>query len=77
MAKPLAVIGILTQPTPASWWRRNRHIVFLCVGLFLGYQLCGTSEAAHFPGRPDPAPSRTATETVRPLLPSDPKETPR
>ncbi len=76
MAKPPAVIGILTAPTPASWWRRNRHIVFLCVGLFLGYQLCGTSEAAHSPDRPEPKPSHTTHETVRPLLPPEPKETP-
>ncbi|MFF3343186.1 hypothetical protein [Streptomyces flavidovirens] len=76
MAKPPAVIGILTEPIRASWWKGNRHIVFLCAGLFLGYQLCGTSEAAHSPEHPKPKPTHTTTETVRPLLPPTPKETP-
>ncbi|WP_327687048.1 hypothetical protein [Streptomyces sp. NBC_00467] len=68
MAKPPRVIGVLTEPAPASWWKRNRHIVTLCVGVFLGFQLCGVSEADHTP-EPAPAPSHTGDASVQPLLP--------
>ncbi|MFE6129726.1 hypothetical protein ACFQ6Q_15875 [Streptomyces sp. NPDC056437] len=40
----------------------------MCVGVFLGFQLCGVSEATHTL-EPAPAPSHTGNATVQPLLP--------
>ncbi|MCK7622439.1 hypothetical protein MUU72_04800 [Streptomyces sp. RS10V-4] len=52
MARPTqTVFGVLTEPTPPSWWKANRHKVFGVVGLLIGYWI-GT----HFHGAPDPQP---------------------
>ncbi|QHC23236.1 hypothetical protein [Streptomyces sp. GS7] len=45
------VIGVLTEPTPPSWWKANRHKVFGIAGLLIGYWI-GT----HLHGTPDPQP---------------------
>lgn len=73
MPKPPPVEYIITRPAPASWWRRNRHIVLLCIGLFLGYQLCNTT-GANAEHRPDPGRQPRPThstpagsDTVKPL----------
>ncbi|MFI7359460.1 hypothetical protein ACIBTP_36695 [Streptomyces avidinii] len=75
MAKPPAVIGVLTEPTPPTWWKAHRHQVALIAGIFLGWQLCGVSSGAadhdqHGTTRPahstpSPTPSNTAKENHR------------
>ncbi|MFJ9412453.1 hypothetical protein [Streptomyces sp. NPDC101393] len=68
MAKPPpAVIGVLTEPAPPTWWKAHRHQVLLIVGVFLGWQLCAASHGGtaahdqHTPHRPthSTAPSPT------------------
>ncbi|NED07581.1 hypothetical protein G3I55_38790 [Streptomyces sp. SID6648] len=61
--KPPAVIGVLTEPAPPTWWRAHRHQVLLVVGIFLGWQLCGASSGAadhdqHGPTAPPTASPR-------------------
>ncbi|MFH9500588.1 hypothetical protein ACH4L9_34820 [Streptomyces globisporus] len=56
----MAVIGVLTEPTPPSWWKANRHKVFGIVGLLLGFLLCQqTSEGTHEQRPQHPRPSHT------------------
>ncbi|MGW1732153.1 hypothetical protein [Streptomyces sp. NPDC001999] len=44
MAKAPAVIGVLTEPAPPTWWKANRYKVFLVLGLIGGFYL-GTHTA--------------------------------
>ncbi|MEU5689895.1 hypothetical protein [Streptomyces venezuelae] len=67
--KPPAVIGVLTEPAPPTWWRAHRHQVLLIVGIFLGWQLCGASSGAadhdqHGPDRPAHSVTPTATPST-------------
>ncbi|MFM9369042.1 hypothetical protein [Streptomyces sp. Da 82-17] len=62
MAKGPAVIGVLTEPAPPTWWKANRHYVFLVLGLVLGYLLFGQDSDAT-PKHPAPVPARTAPAT--------------
>ncbi|MFC9431634.1 hypothetical protein [Streptomyces sp. NPDC056987] len=76
MAKPPpAVIGVLTEPAPPTWWQAHRHQVLLLAGIVLGWQLCGANSGAteheqHGPPRPDHSttpsvtPPTTAKETT-------------
>ncbi|WP_331722617.1 hypothetical protein [Streptomyces sp. NBC_00122] len=73
--KPSAVIGVLTEPAPPTWWKAHRHQVALIAGIFLGWQLCGVSTGAadHDPqgpispahSTPSATPSNTAKENHR------------
>ncbi|MEU8544745.1 hypothetical protein AB0C52_32910 [Streptomyces sp. NPDC048717] len=74
--KPPAVIGVLTEPAPPTWWKAHRHQVALIAGIFLGWQLCGASSGAanhdqHGTTRPahsvtpSATPSTTAKENHR------------
>ncbi len=36
MTKPVRVEYVLSKPSAPSWWRRNRHLVLLVVGLIVG-----------------------------------------
>ncbi|MFE0683783.1 hypothetical protein ACFW17_23605 [Streptomyces sp. NPDC058961] len=69
MAKPPKAIGLVTEMPTASWWKTNRHLVLLVLGVFLGSQLSsGSSGADPQPAKPCPthaAPSPSTT--VRPL----------
>ncbi|MFD3533364.1 hypothetical protein [Streptomyces sp. NPDC058664] len=62
----MAVIGVLTKPTPPTWWKANRHKVYGTGGLLIGY-LIGT----HLQGAPDqqpqhPRPSHTTPAPTTP-----------
>ncbi|MBB1244811.1 hypothetical protein GL263_14725 [Streptomyces durbertensis] len=70
--KPPAVIGVLTEPTPPTWWQAHRHQVALIAGIFLGWQLCGVNSGPadhdhHGPTGPahSTAPSATPTNTAK------------
>lgn len=63
MPKGPKVIGVLTEPAPASWWRTNRHKVLLAAGLLLGY-LIGTHTADAAPQQPQPRPAHTTPGTT-------------
>ncbi|MGW3746642.1 hypothetical protein ACWD62_40490 [Streptomyces sp. NPDC005146] len=72
MAKAPAVIGVLTEPAPPTWWKRNRHRIALAFGLWAGWQLCANvSGHAASPDQPRPAYTSPATpsadSTVKPL----------
>lgn len=57
--KPPRVEYVITKPNPPTWWRKNRHLVLLVVGLFVGAWLVSShdSTAASSPDRPRPAHS--------------------
>ncbi|MEU5958802.1 hypothetical protein [Streptomyces sp. NPDC047525] len=74
MAKRPAVIGVLTEPAPPTWWRAHRHQVFLILGLIGGFYI-GThssGDAATTPDKPQPTHTAPANPSVKPL----PKPTP-
>lgn len=66
--KQPAVIGVLTEPAPTSWWRAHRHQVLLVAGIFLGWQLCGanTGAADHDQHAPPPHPAHSTAPSVSP-----------
>lgn len=70
MAKAPKVIGVVTEPTPASWWKANRHKVYLAAGLLLGYLLCSHTGGDAHPQQPTPRPQHTAPATPTPGAPS-------
>ncbi|MER7496400.1 hypothetical protein ABT033_27870 [Streptomyces pharetrae] len=47
----MAVIGVLREPTPPTWWQANRHTVYGTAGLLIGYMI-----GSHFPGATDQQP---------------------
>ncbi|MGW4551724.1 hypothetical protein ACWEN4_36090 [Streptomyces violaceorubidus] len=49
----MAVIGVLREPTPPTWWQANRHKAFGVTGLVVGYML-----GSHFGGAADQQPHR-------------------
>lgn len=67
MPKPPRVEYVVTKPSPPTWWRRNRHLVLLCIGLFLGYQLCSNAAASGDHPRPEPGNRPSETASVEPL----------
>ncbi|AIS02455.1 hypothetical protein [Streptomyces glaucescens] len=44
----MAVIGVLREPSPPTWWQANRHKVYGTAGLLIGYMI-----GSHFPGATD------------------------
>ncbi|WP_331758652.1 hypothetical protein OH787_40690 (plasmid) [Streptomyces sp. NBC_01547] len=63
----MAVIGVLTEPTPPTWWKANRHKVYGIGGLLLGYLI-----ASHLQGTPaqEPQNPRPNHSTPAPTTPS-------
>ncbi|MFC8263674.1 hypothetical protein ACFUNF_40255 [Streptomyces sp. NPDC057291] len=59
MANAPAVIGVLTEPAPPTWWRANRHKVLLVLGLIGGIYL-GTHSSDAAPRTDTPRPAHTA-----------------
>ncbi|MER5973294.1 hypothetical protein ABT112_26810 [Streptomyces sp. NPDC002055] len=63
----MAVIGVLTEPTPPTWWQANRHKVYGVSGLLLGYLISshahsGPDQQPHpRPGHTTPAPTTPST----------------
>lgn len=47
----MAVIGVLREPTPPTWWQANRHKVYGTTGLLIGYMI-----GSHSPGATDQQP---------------------
>jgi hypothetical protein len=68
---PPAVIGILTEPAPPTWWKAHRHQVLLIVGVFVGWQIAGATHGApdhgqHGPTRPAHSSTPSASSTTSP-----------
>ncbi|MEU6285029.1 hypothetical protein [Streptomyces sp. NPDC047028] len=61
----MAVIGVLTEPTPPTWWRANRHKVYGVLGLLIGY-LIGTNLHGADPQPQHPRPSHTTPAPTTP-----------
>ncbi|MEU1328381.1 hypothetical protein [Streptomyces sp. NPDC005865] len=61
MSKPVRVEYVLSKPNSPSWWKRNRHLVLLVVGLLVGAWLVDghDSTAAHPPEHPRPVHSNS------------------
>ncbi|MDX2633268.1 hypothetical protein PV381_43090 [Streptomyces scabiei] len=59
MAKAPAVIGVLTEPAPPTWWKANRHKVFLVLGLIGGFYI-GTHSSDAATKTDPPRPAHTA-----------------
>ncbi|MBM7172900.1 hypothetical protein JQK87_31830 [Streptomyces sp. G44] len=59
MTRPVRVEYVLSRPNPPSWWKRNRHLVLLLLGLIVGAWLVDDrgGTAAPAPGQPRPAHS--------------------
>jgi hypothetical protein len=68
VAKDPAVIGVLTEPTPPTWWRANRHKVLLIAGALIGFWI-GTHTADADAGSPPTTPPATTSPT-RPASPA-------
>jgi hypothetical protein len=65
-SEPPTVLGVLTTPPPPSWWKANRHLVLLGLGLAAGFWLAIHTGAAATPNSctPAPAPSTTASTPI-------------
>jgi hypothetical protein len=63
LAKSPKVIGVLVEPSPPTWWKANRHWVYLAAGALLGYLVWGHPGAtpAGQPGVPTPGHSAPTT----------------
>lgn len=61
MPKPPGVEYVITKPSPPSWWKKNRHLVLLVVGLLLGAWLVSDHDSA---ATPSPDRTRPAHSTV-------------
>ncbi|MET9141999.1 hypothetical protein [Streptomyces parvulus] len=66
----MAVIGVLREPTPPTWWQANRHKVFGVCGLLIGYMI-----GSNYPGAADPHPQPPRPGHSTPV-PSTPGNTP-
>jgi hypothetical protein len=67
LPKAPAVIAVLTEPAPPSWWKAHRHQVCLILGLLVGYYLgIHTSDAAPRPAGPRPAHTAPADPSPQP-----------
>ncbi|MFG3384384.1 hypothetical protein [Streptomyces sp. NPDC047999] len=55
----MAVIGVLTEPTPPSWWQVNRHKILFVIGVVCGWLLCANLGPLNPPGDADPRPAHT------------------
>lgn len=60
MAKPLPVRYVLTDPAPPTWWKNNRHVVLLVVGLFVGGWLVDGHGDTSEPAADHPKPAHSA-----------------
>ncbi|MEU2762980.1 hypothetical protein [Streptomyces sp. NPDC007094] len=61
----MAVIGVLTGPTPPTWWKANRHKVYGVLGLLIGY-LIGTNLHGADLQPQHPRPSHTTPAPTTP-----------
>ncbi len=51
MPKPSPVEFVIAKPTPPGWWKQNRHIVMLVVGLLVGSWLVSGHDSTATPSR--------------------------
>ncbi|MFI7406592.1 hypothetical protein ACIBW9_40040 [Streptomyces sp. NPDC049541] len=69
MAKAPTVIGVLTEPTPPTWWQANRHKVLaiagLLIGLYLGTHQDGTHQTTQVPHPGHTRPAQSTSDTSR------------
>ncbi|UFQ18895.1 MULTISPECIES: hypothetical protein [Streptomyces] len=66
MTKPVRVEYVLSKPSAPSWWRRNRHLVLLVVGLIVGAWLVdGGPGGAAAPAPDQPRPARSTVSGDR------------
>ncbi|MFJ9902013.1 hypothetical protein ACIRVK_03725 [Streptomyces sp. NPDC101152] len=67
MAKAPTVIGVLTEPTPPTWWQANRHKVLAIAGLLIGLYVGTHQDGTHQPSRaPHPGHTRPTPSTPGP-----------
>lgn|GEM_PF-4665668 len=64
----MAVIGVLTEPPPPTWWQANRHRVYGIGGLLIGFLIGSHLHSAPTP-QPHPAHSTPAPTTHGPHHP--------
>lgn len=60
MPKTMPVRYVLTEPVTPTWWKKNRHLVMLVVGLVVGAWLVGGHHGTSASDQPKPAHSPTA-----------------
>jgi hypothetical protein len=61
---------VLTEPTPPTWWKANRHKVYGTVGLIIGFLIGSHLHSAPTPQpHPHPAHSTPAPTTHGPHHP--------
>jgi hypothetical protein len=60
--KTLPVRYVLTEPVTPTWWKKNRHVVLLVVGLVVGAWLMGGHHDASEPDQPRPTHSAAAAD---------------
>jgi hypothetical protein len=53
---------VLTEPVTPTWWKKNRHLVMLVVGLLVGAWLMGGNHGTSEQDRPQPAHSAPAAD---------------
>lgn len=63
MAKGPAVIGVLIEPPPPTWWKANRHKVLLIVGALIGLWIGMHSRDAGAGSSPATQPATTSPST--------------
>ncbi|MFB7657910.1 MULTISPECIES: hypothetical protein [unclassified Streptomyces] len=62
----MAVIGVLREPTPPTWWQANRHKFWGICGLLIGYMI-----GSHYPGTDQqPQHPRPGHSTPAPTAPA-------
>jgi hypothetical protein len=61
----VAVIGVLTEPTPPTWWKANRHKVYGIGGLLIGYLIGSRLHSAPTP-QPHPRPAHSTPAPTTP-----------
>ncbi|MDI3405114.1 hypothetical protein [Streptomyces cavernicola] len=60
MPKPQPVQYVLAKPTPPTWWKKNRHVVMLIVGLVVGGWLVSDHDTTATPPHDRPRPAHSA-----------------
>lgn len=60
MPKPSPVEYVIAKPTPPGWWKKNRHIVMLVLGLLVGSWLVSDHDSTATPSRDWPSPTQSS-----------------
>ncbi|QNP67974.1 hypothetical protein [Streptomyces genisteinicus] len=49
----------MTEPTPPSWWKANRHKIYFVTGVVCGWLLCANLGPLNTPQDGEPRPGHT------------------